>query len=264
MVSEETMARPLTKHDRNGNLYVRQLSTERTLESALDMDLSTLSRSARILDPGTPGFLPPECLVHLIRDARRRNDETRMNELLPILLQRCEDALAAAVSNQLPDAAYLREEILAQFSELFAMDGSGDNPDELDFFEVRFNRAFKTFRIDVLRKETRIHANQVPVPDTQEGELTSDDELFVRMSDAFRAPPAQGSYLSLRRLAEAISTLPADEQKAVVLCHVLGYDEESEDPAKITAATLCGVTGRTIRNRLARAATMLVSFKEEL
>ncbi len=258
------MARLLAKHDRDGNRYVRQCSIEHILESALGQDLSTLSRCARIVAPETPGFLPSECLVHLIRDARRRNDEATMNELLPILLQRCEGTLATAVSNQLPDAAYLREEILGQFSELFATDGVGDNPDELDFFEVRFNSAFKTLRIDLLRKEDRTHANQVPVPDTQEGDLTSDDELFVRMSDAFRAPPTQESYLAVKRIKEAIAKLPRDERRAVVLCHVLGYDEESEDPTKITAATLCGVTGRTIRNRLARASTRLASFKEEL
>lgn len=258
------MARPLTKRDRNGNRYARQSNIERTLEDALAQDLPTLQRRSRIRDPETSSFLPSECLVHLIRDGRRRHDEAAVNELLPILLHRCEDALAGAVPNRLPNADYLREEILGQFSELFATDGVGENPEELDFFEVRFNRAFKAFRIDVLRKETRTHANQVPVPDTQDAELTSDDELFVRMSDAFRAPPTQESHLALKRLTDAIAELPADEREAVVLCHVLGYDEESEDPAKITAATLCGVTGRTIRNRLVRAATRLAQFKEEL
>jgi len=48
----------------------------------------------------------------------------------------------------------------------------------------------------------------------------------------------------------------------VELCHVLGYDEESENPDKRTAATICGVTGRTIRNRLKRAAARLSSYKE--
>jgi DNA-directed RNA polymerase specialized sigma24 family protein len=56
--------------------------------------------------------------------------------------------------------------------------------------------------------------------------------------------------------------LPPDERRAVELCHILGYDEESEDPNKRTAATICGVTGRTIRNRLKRAAARLSSYKE--
>jgi DNA-directed RNA polymerase specialized sigma24 family protein len=61
---------------------------------------------------------------------------------------------------------------------------------------------------------------------------------------------------------KAIDNLPLDERKAVVLCHVLEYEEESDDPSKTTAATLCGVTGRTIRNRLSRAAKKLSPFKE--
>ena len=39
---------------------------------------------------------------------------------------------------------------------------------------------------------------------------------------------------------------------------------ESDDPAEETAATRCDCTGRTIRNRLTRAATKLARFKEDL
>jgi DNA-directed RNA polymerase specialized sigma24 family protein len=62
----------------------------------------------------------------------------------------------------------------------------------------------------------------------------------------------------------AINKLPEDERRAVILVHVMGYEEESIDPAKVTAATLCGCRGRTIRNRLTRAAKKLSTFKEEL
>ena len=62
----------------------------------------------------------------------------------------------------------------------------------------------------------------------------------------------------------AINALPEDERKAVILVHVMGYDEESDDPDKVTAATICGCTGRTIRNRLTRAAKKLSTLKEEL
>jgi DNA-directed RNA polymerase specialized sigma24 family protein len=58
--------------------------------------------------------------------------------------------------------------------------------------------------------------------------------------------------------------LPPEERDAVILCHVMGYPEESDDPAKRTAATICGVTGRTTRNRLKRAAAKLSRFKEDL
>jgi len=56
----------------------------------------------------------------------------------------------------------------------------------------------------------------------------------------------------------------ADERDAVVLVHVLGYKVESGDPDEDTAATRCKCTGRTIRNRLMRAAAKLSRFKEAM
>lgn len=62
---------------------------------------------------------------------------------------------------------------------------------------------------------------------------------------------------------ELLDALPADIRRAVVLCHEMGYEEESVDPTKITAATLCGVTGRTIRSRIRQAAAYLAQFNQE-
>ena len=84
------------------------------------------------------------------------------------------------------------------------------------------------------------------------------------MSDAFKIPPTQGSDVFWAQIAKAIEALPADERDAVTLVHVLGYKEESEDPEEETAATRCNCTGRTIRNRLTRAAAKLSRFKEDL
>ena len=84
-----------------------------------------------------------------------------------------------------------------------------------------------------------------------------------RLSETFRSPATQEDALLLRDVARAIDGLPEDQRKAVVLCLVLGFEAESTDPARTTAATICGVSGRTIRNRLARAATILSRFKED-
>jgi DNA-directed RNA polymerase specialized sigma24 family protein len=188
--------------------------------------------------------------------------------MIPPLLQRCEANLLSKVSDKIPNVVYVRDEILGQFGELFATDGIGDNPDELDFFEIRFNRAFKLFRIDILRKEKktqRVRAkSHAPLPDMYENESTSDEEFFVRLSEKFRTPATQESTIALKNLLEAIESLPTDERDAVVLCPLMGYEVESENPNKTTGATLCGVTGRTIRNRLSNAAKILSRFKEDL
>jgi hypothetical protein len=260
------MARPLTKCEQTGKLYARPPVIEAEIDLALTQDLETLRCRAAVTDRSSPEYLSSECLVHMIRAARRRDDDPMMYALLPALLGRCE----ANLLDKIPDsgfanAADLREEVMAQFSELFAVDGSGDNSDELDYFECRFNRAFRAFRIDLIRKEIS-HAKYIaPLPDTSdEEERSSQDDVFARVSEAFRTPARQEDHVFLEEVRKTINALPSDERKAVVLCNILGYQEESEDPKKQTAATLCGVTGRTIRNRLHRAAAKLSKLKEDL
>ena len=253
------MALALNKHDTDGRRYRRRPAVEAAIDALLKQDIEIVCRQADIQDRRSSEFIAPECMVHLIREARRRNDETSMNRFLLPLLRRCEASLLSRVSNQFPNAQDIREEVLGQFGELFASDGRGTNPDALDFFEVRFNRAFKAFRIDILRRELREQDNRktiyVPLPDTEGTDPISDEDL----SKYFRTPPAQESGFELRA---ALLALPQDEQRAVVLCYIMGYDVESKDPEKRTAATICGISGRTIRNRLARAAVKLSSFKE--
>ena len=64
-----------------------------------------------------------------------------------------------------PGAVELREDILGDFAELFAIDGSPDDRHELDFFEVRFNRAFFTFRATRVRSELAHLNSQTPLPE---------------------------------------------------------------------------------------------------
>src|SRR5919198_27953 len=213
------MARSLTKHTGNGDRYARPTNIEAVIDAALALDWPALHQHALVRDRRSTDYLPSECLVHLIRKAHRDHHETIRDQLLAILLGRCEATLAAMLPDgRVPNAAYLRDEVLGRLGELFAEDGTGDNPDELDYFEVRFNAAFAALRTD----------------------------------------------LFLNQLSQAIYTLPPEERDAVILCHIMGYAEEADDPAKRTAATICGVTGPTIRNRLTRAAAKLSRFKEDL
>ena len=78
-----------------------------------------------------------------------------------------------------------------------------------------------------------------------------------------RSATTEENALFRKDFLTAIKNLPADEHQAVVL-RIMGYDEESEDPKKRTIATICGVTGRTIRNRLKRAAAKLSKYKRIL
>jgi len=241
------------------------LVVEAEIGRALQDDMPTLLRRLRTVDRQSPDYLRSECLVHLVRAGLRNGDEPRLNAALGALLARCEANLSVKIPDgHLPNAAAIREEVLSAFAELFAADGTGDQPDELDFFECRFNLAFRTLRIDRVRAELTRLRQEVPLPNHQdEGEPDAYEDAFARVSDALHKPATQQATLFLDELWTAINALPPDERRAVVLCHVLGYAEESEVPGVVTAATLCKCTGRTIRNRLTRAAARLSRFKED-
>lgn len=260
------MARALTKRHGTGKPYTRPREIEAKIDAALAQDVATLHRKARVTDRGSPDYLESECLVHLVRDARRREDEAAMDALFPILLGRCETNLRANLPlRALPDATDLHEEALGRFAELFATDGTGDNPDQLDYFECKFNSAFRTIRIDVFRSESsRLkHITPLPTMSDERGEEAEED-VWARVSDAFRCAAMQEDATFRNELRTAINALPPDERKAVVLCHFLGYKVESNNPDEHTAATRCGVSGRTISSRLRRAAAKLERFKKEV
>ena len=63
------MARPLTKRDKEGELYTRPLEVETAIDSAIHQDVATLLRRAPCSKLDSPEFMPMECLVHLIREA---------------------------------------------------------------------------------------------------------------------------------------------------------------------------------------------------
>ena len=258
------MVRPLTKRRSNGELYTRPRVVEAQIDEALKLDLTALRHRLEISDRQTSGYLRPECLVHLIREAMRTGDQDRISPVLSEFLRRCEANLLTKIPDSVFfDAESVREEVLGRFSELVASDGNGANPDELDFFEVRFNLAFRTFRIDLVKKEKKRlkHIASLPLPSADEQGESSEDVL-ARLSEAARIPATQESNVFLLELQEAIDALPPEERQAVGLS-LMGYKEESQDPDAVTVATLCKCSGRTIRNRLTRAAAKLKQFKED-
>lgn len=260
------MAQPLKKRDKSGNLYTRQVAIEAAIDSLLALDRTTLESCATVVDRKSPEFVPPECLVHFIRKRHREANAPERDQLLNILLRRCDANLARTVSDdRVPNAAQVRDEVLGRFGELFAEDGIGDNPGELDFFEVRFNSAFAALRTDVIREEIRSARRFMQFPATdEEGQSISEDEAISRLpGSVLRNPAGQEDRLFLRQLITAINGLPSDVRRAVILCKVMGYDVELDDPKKITAAKLCDVSGRTIRKRLSKAEPTLKRFKEE-
>ena len=239
-------------------------TSEAQIDQVICLSRSDLQTRLLIVDRDAPDYLCSECLVHLVREGRRSGDQQLMSAVLPVLLRRCEVNLLVKV----PDAASLRQEILENLTDRFVTDGTGDFPDELDFYECRFNKAFRALRIDAVRRDVRRRKRSIAVVNLRPSEAASAPDAyadaFARVSETFRVLPTQEWDVFREQFVKAIEALPADECEAVILVHVFGYKEESEDPEEETAATRCNCTGRTIRNRLTRAAAKLSRFKEDL
>lgn len=267
MRKEKTTARPLTKRRKlTGDLYARLEHVETQINEIITQDLATIKPRLAVVDYQTPGYLYSECLVHLIRDARRNSADAILNAILPVLLGRCKAILLTKIpDNALRTAVDVREEVLGQFSELFATDGTEENRDNLDFFECHFNQAFFTFYTDLVRSEkARLKPLVFPSDRADYVEYSpTHREIPTRLIEALRSRDTAESSVLLREIYEAINTLPYDERKAVILCHVMEYKIESNNPDEVTAATRCNVSGRTIRNRLSRAAEKLSHLGKE-
>lgn len=259
------MVRPLTKRTKKGGLYERPPAVETAIRAALREDWTMLRRRLEITDTRSPEYFRSECLVHLSRDACRKGDDRRMNAIIPVLLGRCEAILRAKIPDSEPGASGMREEVLGRFTDVLARGCVGERPNELDFYECRFNQALHALRIDVVKKKRRHLRKTVEVPRGGDaGEpLLSEEEGLALLSGAGRTPATQEQSRRLNEVKEAIEALTADERDAFILCRVYRYKVESTDPDEITAAVLCECTGRTIRNRLSRAEAKLWRSKED-
>lgn len=260
------MARALNKIKGTGEYYTRPADIEAVIDEALTQDLDTVLARANIRNPKQPGYMPLECLLHLAREARLKRDTQTETKLLRPLVLRCELLLKKAI----PDARYrdaenIRQDILCKFFELYALVGSNYDATGLDFFECRFMAAFASLRYERLRDEGRRQKVFVEfgVEKDDEGKPLDDENALAKLSAAAQSPARQENLTYLGQVLEFLKTLSPEDRQTVTLVAIEGYKIESEDKDEVTAATLCGVSGRAIRKRLKKAATLLKNFQQE-
>ena len=132
------MPPPLTKRKKTGELYVRTASVDAAIDRAAGLDLDAVIREARVDDRGAPGFMEPECLLHLVRSTRLDNSDDRFAQLFEILLDRVARSLKGSIRpSSLYDPEELRQEVADRFVDLLVEDRNQPG-DGLDYFEVRF------------------------------------------------------------------------------------------------------------------------------
>src|SRR4051812_48890940 len=131
------MVRPLTRCRKDGRRYERPALIEEKIAAALSQPVSVVKDRAAIGDRDADNYLPAECLLHLVRDARRRGDKQKVNDLSNLIFIRCERIVRAKLrrdSYENPDP--IVDGVLEQLLELFAIDSTDLDKHKLDFYEV--------------------------------------------------------------------------------------------------------------------------------
>lgn len=242
------MPYPLQKRTRKGRQYERLPHIEQAIDAAVQQDDATLSARA-LLPRGADDYLPNECLVYLIREANRLDNRRRLATLVSLLIRRCTANLNATVSSNLAGAPQLREDIVGQLLELIAADGTAKDKLKLDFFEVRFDRAFQKLRIDWVRKQLTRSRVEKPRENLERLSGARNDERDVEVD--------------INLVADHLHVLTQDERTAFGLKYVEGLVEYSKDPEKPTIAKLMGKSDRMVRNYLKSAKEKLRAAMEE-
>lgn len=258
------MVQPLTKCKEDGTRYTRPPEIEARLQALLQADLPTIQVQALEEGWASPDFIPSECLVHLVRQAIKNQDEPTTSTLLPILLERGKANLVVKIKDaDFPNAGDLREEVLGQLAELFAEDQAGSPTNDLDFFEVRFNSAFFSLRAGVIRDE-RLRKKELTQFPISRGEDGMEDSGEVPSGKEFSIPATQFEVAEKHEILEGIFSLPENERDAILLHFYCHMEVESKDPKKATVARYFGVSGRTVRNWLKSATSKLSRIMEAL
>ncbi len=256
------MVRPLKRTKKKGEPYCRPPEIEEAVASALLLQNQAAIESSKEDDPKSPKFIHPECVVHLVREARRRDDLQTMSSLLGILFLRCDKKLNGRFPDgSVANASEIRDDVLSQLGEYFALDGQEGEKLQLDFFEVRFNKAFRALCTWVSRKTIRRAGRMTPLPSSDGSGDGSDDAKLSHISDNFAVAP---EGLSRARANEALGAMEDKDRRAFLLVHEFGAKIESKDSNEETAATIEGVSGREIRTRLARAREIFSKHTENI
>jgi len=253
------MPRALNKMTKGGVGYKRPPEIEASIDMALGQELEEQLRRAKIRDPADPGYMPSECLVHLVREARLSGDKRAVDRLVIPLLSRCERRLKRTIPDTWSDAQGLRDEVLQTFCELLARVGSNQDATALDLFECKFNKGLATLRYRRIRKENNRGKlfRDIGREVDEDGHPIDPNDTLGRLSRAAQTAANQEDFIHLAEMLEAVKKLPPAQRKAVELCCLQGYAPGSEDPNEVTAATICGVSGTAIRKNLRKAAEKL-------
>ena len=257
------MPEALKKKAKDSSLYKRPPEIEGKLEQLEGVEPAGRIRLFELSSRKHPDYIPSEVLVYFLRRAWAEDKIDEFEKIFNLLMRRVESGLNSTINDGRMERAHeIREEIMGRFAELLAEDCHGQS-DRLDFYEIRFELAFVSFRVSALRQIGPTADQTVPLasnefdnsdlaPEVEAAAANFLDGNSSRLDDpAFRSS-----------LMAAIDQLP-DDQKQVVGLLLQDFPIDSKDPNTMTIARILGCTERTVRNRRDRAYKSLKAALQE-
>lgn len=234
---------PLTFAKKDGTRYARPEAIELEIATALERPLGEL------IDGDGTSSHSSGCLLYFLRRFRPNRRTPFHDRLLMLVLERAD----RIVRNNLHGIPAERHEEIRLGVRDRILDLLLTGSDKLDFFEAVFNRAVKLLTITFRRKVKRDVTEAIEDLARPDEDRSGIDELDGMISKAAMGAMAQPEASA--ELNRIMALLTEKERDAVIAVHLMGLQEESDDPEEWTAATQLGISGRMVRYRLKSAET---------
>ena len=226
---------PLTKRNKDGELYERSPEVESQIREAMTLDQKRLIERANQKDYGADDYFQPECLVYLIRAFGIEGETELADQLMIALVDRCKKRIDT-ILRRLLSQHYIDEcfeeaidEIIGQIYDL--------NSDKSNFAETKFWVWLEARVCNVRRKYFKFQEEDAKANDAVNYEELLEDSR-INISRSFEKKDG---------LAKAISLLTERERQIYVMRYDWKWQVFSEDPEVETICKHFGVTARAVQ-----------------
>jgi len=247
---------PLKKRKSSGELYTRRTPVIEFIRMSFGWSFEELINRATIRDRRHSQYVPSEVLVYHLRQTKSDNSDGRFVQIYDILRDRIEAACPRpnrSVGNAVHEdarIAEIRDATVDHVIGLMFKDRQGYD-EQLDIYEVVFDKAVRSARITKLRKVNKRENAAEELEDTVTGEVRADVEAALeRYKKVGLTDDEDLDYrIHLRR---AIDALSKDEREVIDLM-LADIPIETTKDGEPSMTELLGCVEKTVRNRRNRA-----------
>lgn len=251
-----SLIEPLRKHTKMGVPYTRFTDNQNIL-IALDV-LSEADIVARCsLPKANNGYVPTECVIHMLRRGLRANNMALTNPLFTQFMERLRRVIPLRESEESFFRVQAYEQVQERLTTLFSKELS-EYQERLDFFEIRFDGALARLLQDARKKASKEKRRKAPLENEETGEIDPQVEHAAGAFNPFDPENISDEYYR-SVLDKAMEELPTTQKRIIEMTrsNVL---IDSQDPNVQTISKTLGLSEKTVRNQRNKAIVAMREF----